>query len=117
MAGLDTIASLAAVVSALTDLYTLGKEPFEDYLRRRRETITPNTLDGGSISFFSSYSDKEVRAIEKRLLECRKRFIAEGNGLQRRKCLCSVLADVRSGNNGLPPSTSWHQLADQLSCF
>lgn len=115
MAALETIASLAAVVSALADVYTIAKEPFENYLVKRRKEITTNNVPADLIAFFGSYSDDEVKKIEERLLKCRAQFIAEGDGENRRTCLCSVLKHVHEGNAGLP-SGPWSELANQLKC-
>jgi len=116
MAALETIASLAAVVSALTDVYTVGRDTYQNYLARRRREMTPSTLSQQVIVFFGTYTDEEVEAIERRLRACTERFIAEGVGGARKTCICSVLQDVQAGNNGLPDG-KWKELAEALGCF
>jgi hypothetical protein len=115
MATLETIASVAAVGSALLEVYKFGNEPFTTVLSRSRASITPETVDAVSVATFGSYTDEEVRSIEKRLLQCRKRFIIDGDGAQRRRCMCGVLKDVAQGNGGLPGGI-WSELSQQLNC-
>ena len=50
---------------------------------------------------FNTYGKNEVEAIVNRIENCRRLFIDEGSGDDRRRCLCSVLRNVSSGNNGL----------------
>ncbi|MER8734234.1 hypothetical protein NKH28_31300 [Mesorhizobium sp. M1227] len=116
MAALETIASLSAVVSALADVYSIGRDTFDNYLAKRRAEITPDIVNDSTFEFFSSYDDREVKAIERRLLDCRSRFIRDGSGRDRKSCLCSILKEVQSGNNGLPPGV-WSDLAHTLGCF
>ncbi len=66
---------------------------------------------------FSTYSEPEVQAILERLKACRDRFITEGSGTGRKKCLCSVFKDVIDGNGGkLPHIDDWENIYNQLNC-
>ena len=63
----------------------------------------------------STYSDEEVLAINRRLENCRKTFISEGDGEQRATCFCNVLNNVREGNGGeIPDIGNWRRTHGQL---
>lgn len=114
---LQTAANIAATISAMVDVITLGRESFSEYFRRRE--IDPSTIKiAESVQItFSTYSDAEISAIEKRIIRCRDRFIEEGSGEQRSGCLCSVLRDAKDGNGGdLSFFPEWDLYFTQLKC-
>jgi hypothetical protein len=114
MLSLDQFAALAAIVSAMADMYNIGRDTFNDYLKRRKNA--PDYLSRGEIlrNIFGTYSDDEVEAIKNRIESCRNRFIAEGSGKNRVACLCSVLNDVKDGNGGTIPIPEWERTHQQL---
>jgi hypothetical protein len=116
MATLAEFAEWAAIISAMADVYTVGRATFTDFLNRRR--AAPNYVARGQLlqAALSTYSDDEIEAIKKRIESCRDRFIAEGSGAQRKVCLCSVLSDVRDGNGGTIPMPDLHDIYNTLGC-
>ena len=111
-----SLATAAAVISAMVDVIQLGKETFQEYLRRRERDPTLPAKEQALVRAFSTYSPSEVEAILRRIESCRQRFIEEGSGAARRTCLCSVLRDVRDGNGGRIPEPEWERNFDQLKC-
>lgn len=66
---------------------------------------------------YSTYEEGEIQALLKRLQGCRDRFMAQGGGEERTRCLCSVLAEAAAGNGGdLPPIDDWQNIYSQLKC-
>ena len=66
---------------------------------------------------FHTFSDAEVKSLLDRIKGCRDRFISQGGGLDRARCICSVLNEARDGNGGqLPLIDDWRKIYDQLSC-
>lgn len=116
MLTLEQFSQLAAVVSAMADVYTVGRATFSEYLERRR--AAPNFAAKGQAlrTALSTFSDAEVEAIKARIEGCRERFIREGSGASRKVCLCSVLSDVRSGNGGTIPDPEWATAYEMLGC-
>lgn len=108
--------AIAAMISAMADVITIGRETYETYLRLRRDD--PSTAKTAEIlaKAFSSYSAEEIAAIEERIKRCRGRFIEEGSGEARRTCFCSVLRDVRDGNGGTFPDPYWEATYANLGC-
>jgi hypothetical protein len=113
---LSDLASIAAIVSAMCDVISTGRDTFQTFYNKR--ISAPDARSRGRVlrRAFSTYTDEEVGAIRDRLLGCRRRFIAEGSGPQRRTCLCSVLQDVREGNGGTIPFDDWSNVYDTLGC-
>jgi hypothetical protein len=109
-------ASIAAIVSAMCDVISVGRETFEQAFNRRSNA--PDANDRGAIlaKAMSTYSDEEVEAIRDRLDGCRQRFISEGSGPNRATCLCSVLQDVKDGNGGSIPFDDWARTYETLGC-
>ena len=116
MVELFSLATAAAVISAMVDVIQLGKETFQEYLSRRQRDPTLAAKEQALANAFSTYSDTEVDAIMERIESCRQRFIDEGSGVPRRNCLCSVLRDVRDGNGGTIPDPEWERNYNQLNC-
>ncbi len=66
---------------------------------------------------FSTYSQTEVESLLRRLEGCGDRFISQGGGKERARCVCSVLNEARDGNGGrLPLIDDWQNIYDQLQC-
>ena len=82
--------------------------------RHDRETIQESQRVS---SVFSTYSAAEVERIFSLLEGCAKRFIDQGSGAARAKCVCSVLNEVKEGNGGqLPLIDDWENIYRQLGC-
>lgn len=111
-----SLATAAAVISAMVDVIQLGKETFQEYLNRRQKDPSLTTKAKALAEAFSTFSQPEIEAIMKRIENCRQRFIDEGSGAARRTCLCSVLRDVREGNGGTIPDPEWERNYEQLKC-
>jgi hypothetical protein len=109
-------ASIAAIVSAMCDVIATGRTSFEVFYRER--LASPETTAQAAIlsEIFSTYSDEELDAIRERIEGCRRRFIEEGAGDRRARCLCSVLTDVRDGNGGVIPVNDWSDIYKRLGC-
>jgi hypothetical protein len=66
---------------------------------------------------FSTYSDAEVESMLFRLKGCRDRFVSQGGGAERAKCICSVLQEAMEGNGGtLPRIDDWENIFRRLDC-
>ncbi len=116
MITLELASQIAATISAMADVYSLGKESFSQYLDRRQKSKEYNARGEILQKALSSYGDDEIDAIDERIRACKDRFIREGSGQNRKKCLCSVLTDVRDGNGGSFPFPQWRSLYKQLGC-
>jgi hypothetical protein len=114
--GLADWASIAAIVSAMCDVIATGRDTFDLFYQRRLASPEAPTRADALSKAFSTYSDEEVDAIRERIEGCRRRFIEEGSGEQRKRCLCSVLTDVKDGNGGSIPIGDWADTYDQLGC-
>jgi hypothetical protein len=116
MLSLEEFAQLAAIISAMADVYTVGRDTFSAFLSRRESS--PEYIAKGRRlqQALSTFSDGELDAIKQRIEACRARFIREGSGAQRRECLCSVLSDVMVGNGGIMPDPEWTRVYEQLAC-
>jgi hypothetical protein len=116
MFSLDEFAALAAIISAMADVYTVGRDTFSEFLSRRQSS--PDYQAKGQLlqHAFSTFSDAELEAIKKRIEACRDRFIREGSGGQRKTCFCSVLTDVKDGNGGVINDPDWRRAYEQLGC-
>ena len=116
MIPLSAFADIAAILSAMCDMVSLGKESFQAYLDRRRQDSSNQKNADLLQRALSTYSDAEVEAIRRRIESCRDRFIREGSGENRKACLCSVLSDVKEGNGGQIPVKEWEDVYDRLGC-
>jgi hypothetical protein len=66
---------------------------------------------------FQTFSEPEVKSLLDRIQGCRDRFISQGGGTDRARCICSVLNEARAGNGGnLPLIDDWRKIYDQLAC-
>jgi hypothetical protein len=116
MASFHTWLEVLSYIKALFEAITLGADIQQQYEKHRTERDTIAEAERVSLAF-STYSEKEVQAILDRLKACRDRFITEGSGAGRRKCLCSVFKDVIDGNGGkLPHIDDWENIYGQLNC-
>lgn len=109
-------AALAATISAMADVIQFGERTFDRYFRARRDSPENARKVEALQQAFGTYSDAEIEAIRRRVEACRERFIGEGSGEARKKCLCSVLRDVRDGNGGTIPDEEWSRYYDVLGC-
>lgn len=101
---------------ALFEATTLGVDLRNAYEQHRQEKDTISEAKRVSETV-STYSEEEVEALLNRLKQCRDRFIQEGSGPSRAKCLCSVFADAMAGNGGqLPDIDDWQKFYRQLNC-
>ena len=116
MFSLEQFAYLAAVISAMIDVLTIGRESYESYFAKRR--TSPDYIQKGEIlrDAYQTYSDAELEAIKIRIEGCRERFVKEGAGELRKICFCSVLSDVKVGNGGDIPDPEWEKVYAQLKC-
>ena len=108
-------AGIAALISGMVDVINLSVPLGQAVAKRSADpgtAIAARALQAA----LSTYSDEEVKAIERRLKSCRDRFVTEGSGGQRADCLCSVLRDVSDGNGGEIPVDDWEQAYKQLKC-
>lgn len=110
---LTDLASIAAIISAMCDVYATGRDTFQYFYEKR--LAEPENVQRAQL-LGSTFDDDELEAIKKRILGCRKRFISEGDGKQRRVCFCSVLTDVKDGNGGDIPVDEWAKMYEQLKC-
>jgi hypothetical protein len=107
---------LLSYVKALFEALTLGVDVREQYRKHRSEAATIREARRASVTF-STYSNDEVRAILDRLKACAERFIKEGSGVGRQRCLCQVFQDVIDGNGGsLPRIDDWENIYERLNC-
>jgi hypothetical protein len=105
-----------AGLKALYDLSQGAVDYWKSYTRHRRERAT--VLESRRISeAFSTYSDDEVRELIRKIEGCRDRFIKQGSGRDRARCICSIFNEIADGNGGiLPAIDDWQRMYDQLRC-
>ena len=116
MASFQTWLEVLSWTKALFEAIVLGADLRKSYEQHRQEKDTIAEADRVS-HVFSTYSEDEVRAILKRLEDCRDRFIKEGSGPARQRCLCNVFKDVIAGNGGrLPQIDDWERFYRELNC-
>src|SRR5262249_11753855 len=100
----------------LFEATTLGADLQKAYEKHRREKDTSDEARRAS-RVFSTYSEDEMQAILRRLQDCRDRFVTEGSGEARSRCICSVFKDVSDGNGGeLPHIDDSQRMFRQLRC-
>ena len=82
----------------------------------RRDPETIREARRASVQF-QTFSEAEVESLLDRIQGCRDRFISQGGGADRARCICSVLNEARAGNGGeLPLIHDWRKIYDQLAC-
>lgn len=109
-------ANIASVISAMIDVVQLGRDTFQNYYRDRQKDPALEKKAAGLAAALSAYSDEETAAVLARIDGCRLRFIEEGAGEARRRCMCRVLRDVRDGGGGVLFDPEWEKAYLQLRC-
>lgn len=109
---LEVLAWTKALFEATKAVIDLD-ETFKKY-KSDRETIA----EAQRVSVaYSTFSKAEVESLLRRLRGCRERFIAQGGGMDRARCICNVLNEARDGNGGaLPVVDDWQNIYAQLQC-
>ena len=116
MASVHTWLEVLSYTKALFEGVTLGADVLKQYRKHRNERDTIAEAERVS-QVYSTYSEEEVQAILDRLKACQDRFIQEGGGSARKRCLCNVFKDVIEGNGGkLPQIDNWENIYSQLNC-
>jgi hypothetical protein len=86
------------------------------YRKYRADKATINEAARVSIKY-STYSEAEVSSLLRRLNGCRERFVQQGGGSDRARCICGVLSEAIEGNGGtLPEIDGWPRIYSQLGC-
>jgi hypothetical protein len=116
MASPELWLEVLSLTKALFDAVKSGADVIESYRKHRAEKETIQESQRVSATF-STYSEGELKAILARLEQCRDRFIKQGGGTDRARCVCSVLDEVKNGNGGqLPRIDDWENMYRQLGC-
>jgi hypothetical protein len=103
-----------AGLKALYDLVSGAPDYLESYQRHREERDTIAESKRAS-QVFSTYSDRELEALIRKIEGCRDRFISQGSGEDRARCFCSILEEIKAGNGGrLPLVDDWERMYNQL---
>jgi len=107
---------LIAWTKAAFEAIKAGGDATEIYKKYRRDKATIQESERVSVRF-STYSDEEIEATLRRFHGCRERFIQQGGGADRSRCICSVLNELAEGNGGtLPPIDNFQEIYNQLGC-
>lgn len=105
-----------AGMKALFDLAEGVPDYYQSYRRYREERATIEAARRANETY-STYSDKELEELIKKINGCRDRFTQQGSGRDRARCLCSILNEIKDGNGGsLPDVDAWRKMYDQLQC-
>jgi hypothetical protein len=105
-----------AGLKALYDVIEWGVD-YAAALRKHKEESETIAESQRVAVAFSTYSDAEVEAIIRKINGCRDRFIQQGGGTDRARCLCSIFQEIKNGNGGdLPRIDDWQRMFDQLKC-
>lgn len=105
-----------AGLKALYDLVQEGVDYATSLQRHRREPDTVAESHRVSATF-STYSDRELEELIRKIEGCRDRFISQGSGADRARCLCSIFKEIKDGNGGsLPKIDDWGRMYDKLNC-
>jgi hypothetical protein len=105
-----------AGLKALYDVIEWGVE-YAVAFRRHREEADTVAESNRVAAEFSTYSDAEVRELIRKIEGCRDRFIKQGSGTERSRCLCSIFQEIKDGNGGdLPKIDDWRRMFDKLKC-
>ena len=106
-------------LAGLKALYDLAKGAADYTLSYQKHRQEPDTIREANriSSALSTYSDREVEELLKKIEGCRDRFISQGSGKDRARCLCSILSEIKDGNGGhLPHVDDWRRMYDELNC-
>lgn len=105
-----------AGLKALFDLSQGAVDYAASYRRHRQEADTIAEAQRISVEF-STYSDREIQELNRQIEDCRDRFIAQGSGKNRARCLCSIFNEIKAGNGGeLPNIDDWQRMFAVLKC-
>lgn len=116
MASPSTWLELLSWLKAAYDVISTGADLYEAYRKHKAEKDTAREAARIS-SVFSTYSEEEIEALVERIKGCMERFIQQGGGADRVRCICSVLNEIRVGNGGvLPEIDDWQRIYAQLNC-
>src|SRR5579862_5746542 len=88
-----------AGLKALYDLASGVPDYVASFLRHKQDPVTVEESKRASDTF-STFSDAELEAIIRRIQGCRDRFIEQGSGLDRSRCICSIFKEIMDGNGG-----------------
>jgi hypothetical protein len=113
MADFSVYVQVATIVSALAKALDTGLNYYEAL---KDVEADPTKIESDAKSLSNTYSDDEIRSILDRIQGCRDRFIDEGHGKNRQRCICSVLSDARDGNGGTLPIDEWNDMYERLGC-
>lgn len=112
---LNWVEALAGL-KALYDLVKSGADYTKSLIAHRNEPDTIQEARRVSVAF-STYSDREIEELVKKIEGCRDRFISQGSGKDRARCMCSIFEEIKDGNGGtLPHIDAWRDMYDQLNC-
>lgn len=105
-----------AGLKALYDLVSGVPDYYASFRRHREEK---DTIEAAHLASerYSTFSDEELRALIGKIEGCRDRFMLQGSGKDRSRCLCSILNEIKDGNGGeLPNVDAWRAMYAQLRC-
>jgi len=103
-----------AGLKALYDLASGAPDYWKSYQRHRDERATIAESRRASKTF-STYSDRELEEIIRKIEGCSDRFINQGSGADRARCFCSIFKEIVDGNGGVMPEIDdWDQMYNQL---
>ncbi|WP_444905047.1 hypothetical protein ACJJIU_10150 [Microbulbifer sp. CnH-101-E] len=109
MPDINLAVQVATIVSAITSSIQLGVS----YLQAEKK-VDKKEMERQAKILVSTYDDNELASLHDRIKTCRDRFVNEGSGTQRVKCMCSVLKDAITGNGDIPPLPEWGRMYNQL---
>ena len=104
-------------LAGLKALYDLAQGGIDYATSLRKHRLEPDTIaESRRVSVaFSTYADREVEELNRKIEGCRDRFITQGSGADRARCLCSIFREIEAGNGGsLPEIDDWRRMYDQL---
>lgn len=104
MSDFSAYVQVATIMSALAKALDTGL----NYYQALKDVETdPSQIKHDAARLQNSYDDDEIESILSRIQGCRDRFIDEGDGVNRARCICSVLNDAKAGNGGIMPIDEW----------
>jgi hypothetical protein len=116
MASPEIWLDVLAWTKALFDATKSSIDLYVSYAKYRQDAATISESRRVSAAY-SSYSEGELESLLRRLHGCRDRFIEQGGGKDRARCICSVLQEAKEGNGGtLPIVDDWQIIYSQLGC-
>jgi hypothetical protein len=116
MASPQTWLEVLAWTKAIFEGITSSANLYDTFSKYSKDKDTISEASRVSVAY-STFSEEEVIAILQRLKGCRDRFIEQGAGQDRARCVCSVLNEVISANGGaLPVIDDWENIYATLKC-